>query len=186
MAMFQQFMGGQGGGPLLSTLLQNMGQGCNFNEGPAPQAPQPSGDKPVHKNIICDACNRRNIQGVRYKCAECRDFDLCEDCEAAGHHSQHVFLKVKVPQGIDIVHSARTNVQEEQKEPVEIPIDVPHMDLGKIMGAINKACPKQGSGEKPNIHSMMNNFMQAMKEENEPSEPTEASEREEKPQRLTK
>jgi hypothetical protein len=38
-----------------------------------------SSQKPkiVHNHITCDECGQRNIEGVRYKCAVCADFDLC-------------------------------------------------------------------------------------------------------------
>ena len=34
------------------------------------------------------------IVGVRYKCAICDNYDLCEDCEAKTTHN-HPFLKIK-------------------------------------------------------------------------------------------
>ena len=37
----------------------------------------------VHKGITCDGCGRDNIEGIRYKCAVCADFDYCEECEAS-------------------------------------------------------------------------------------------------------
>ncbi|KAI8079478.1 hypothetical protein BDF21DRAFT_41867 [Thamnidium elegans] len=38
------------------------------------------------------------IRGVRYKCANCVDFDLCEMCEGANSHiNTHVFLKIRIP-----------------------------------------------------------------------------------------
>lgn len=37
--------------------------------------------KSYHSNIICDKCREKNIRGIRYRCANCRDFDLCENCE---------------------------------------------------------------------------------------------------------
>jgi hypothetical protein len=36
--------------------------------------------KPKHRGITCDGCNWRNIEGVRYKCSVCEDFDFCERC----------------------------------------------------------------------------------------------------------
>jgi hypothetical protein len=59
--------------------------------------------------VVCDGCNIDPIVGVRYKCAECPDFDLCSDCEAKGEHGHHTFLKVKTPQNIDIMSAFRTN-----------------------------------------------------------------------------
>jgi len=35
-----------------------------------------------HPGIVCDKCRTKDMQGVRYKCACCKDFDLCGVCEA--------------------------------------------------------------------------------------------------------
>ena len=48
----------------------------------------------VHSGITCDGCNWRNIEGVRYKCSVCPDFDFCHKCEATIDHP-HPFLKIK-------------------------------------------------------------------------------------------
>ena len=50
--------------------------------------------KHVHKYIICDGCEMDPVVGVRYKCAICPDYDLCENCEATTTHD-HPFLKIK-------------------------------------------------------------------------------------------
>ncbi len=34
------------------------------------------------------------VVGIRYKCAICPDFDLCENCEAVTTHD-HPFLKIR-------------------------------------------------------------------------------------------
>lgn len=47
----------------------------------------------VHPNIICDVCDA-NIQGFRYKCIECPDYDLCSQCEVYGHHPEHCMLRL--------------------------------------------------------------------------------------------
>ena len=54
-------------------------------------------DQRVHERITCDSCEQSPIVGIRYKCAECPNFDLCAKCEENGVHSHHTFLKVKVP-----------------------------------------------------------------------------------------
>jgi hypothetical protein len=32
-------------------------------------------------NTVCDRCRLRDFDGVRYKCANCKDYDLCAICE---------------------------------------------------------------------------------------------------------
>ena len=55
----------------------------------------------MHPNIICDNCDCEPIVGVRYKCSVCKDFDLCEKCEANTTH-EHPFLKIRHPsQGVN-------------------------------------------------------------------------------------
>jgi hypothetical protein len=40
---------------------------------------------PVHHGIVCDKCRAKNIEGVRYKCSNCRDYDMCAACESNDH-----------------------------------------------------------------------------------------------------
>ncbi|KAL5600945.1 hypothetical protein BROUX41_005779 [Berkeleyomyces rouxiae] len=52
----------------------------------------------VHRGCQCNACSTVPIRGIRYRCINCADFDLCEACESQGlHNKNHVFLKIKVP-----------------------------------------------------------------------------------------
>lgn len=53
----------------------------------------------IHRGITCDSCGKQPIVGVRYRCANCPDFDLCEDCEAQDdrHPKTHIFYKIKIP-----------------------------------------------------------------------------------------
>jgi hypothetical protein len=53
----------------------------------------------VHEGVACDICMQAPIEGVRYRCGHCADFDLCANCENLGpaHHGHpqtHVFLKL--------------------------------------------------------------------------------------------
>lgn len=34
--------------------------------------------KPIHKGYTCDNCNKKDIEGIRYKCSVCDNFDICE------------------------------------------------------------------------------------------------------------
>ncbi|KAI1653129.1 hypothetical protein F4813DRAFT_375920 [Daldinia decipiens] len=52
----------------------------------------------VHRSCQCNGCGMVPIRGIRYRCANCADFDLCEVCESQGlHNKTHVFYKVKIP-----------------------------------------------------------------------------------------
>ena len=43
-------------------------------------------------------CNRSPIIGIRYKCLECFDYDLCESCaDRQLIHAHHVMAKIRTP-----------------------------------------------------------------------------------------
>jgi hypothetical protein len=38
------------------------------------------------------------LRGIRYKCANCVDFDLCASCEGSeAHYKTHTFIKIRIP-----------------------------------------------------------------------------------------
>jgi hypothetical protein len=52
----------------------------------------------VHVNITCDGCQQSPLRGIRYKCYECCDFDLCHSCHLNHPHAfQHYFVVLKTP-----------------------------------------------------------------------------------------
>ena len=52
----------------------------------------------VHRGVTCNSCSMIPIRGIRYRCANCIDFDLCEQCEAMQIHPKtHLFYKVRIP-----------------------------------------------------------------------------------------
>eukprot|EP00048_Salpingoeca_helianthica_P010134 m.144895 g.144895 ORF g.144895 m.144895 type:complete len:401 (-) comp15019_c1_seq7:99-1301(-) len=52
----------------------------------------------VHRGITCNHCRMSPLRGIRYKCANCIDFDLCENCEPQDHHCPgHVFVQLRIP-----------------------------------------------------------------------------------------
>lgn len=51
-----------------------------------------------HRGVECNGCGMQPIRGIRYHCANCWDYDLCETCEAQQiHHKTHVFYKIRMP-----------------------------------------------------------------------------------------
>jgi hypothetical protein len=76
------------------------------------QKPSSKAEGPEHRGVCCDGCGMHPIVGVRYKCMNCPDFDLCEGCEAQGVHDHHVFLKLKQP--LKVVHQATWTTDDGQ------------------------------------------------------------------------
>ncbi|GAB6018437.1 hypothetical protein CHUAL_000145 [Chamberlinius hualienensis] len=49
-----------------------------------------------HPNIICNACKKHGLAGIRWKCIKCYDFDLCTQCYMADKHDlSHTFLRIE-------------------------------------------------------------------------------------------
>ena len=46
--------------------------------------------KTLHKGTRCNNCGRAPIVGIRYKCMECDNFNVCENCEE-NHNHPHQF-----------------------------------------------------------------------------------------------
>lgn len=49
--------------------------------------------------------NGENIVGVRWKCLECLDYDLCDKCHSTGAHDEHEMLCIEHPddyQGVEL------------------------------------------------------------------------------------
>ena len=52
----------------------------------------------VHRGVTCNSCNALPIRGIRYRCANCVDYDNCEICESQQVHDRtHLFYKVRIP-----------------------------------------------------------------------------------------
>lgn len=53
-----------------------------------------------HDNILCQKCLSTNIKGIRYLCAECDNYNICDKCEKQRTHNHpidHLFLKITKP-----------------------------------------------------------------------------------------
>jgi Zinc finger, ZZ type len=61
--------------------------------------------KPRHI-CSCDGCGMQGIQGIRFKCRVCPDFDLCSRCYDAGKHSSHSFNRFDSPTAVPVAVAA--------------------------------------------------------------------------------
>ena len=53
----------------------------------------------LHTDVVCDSCRENGIQGMRWKCMKCYDFDLCTVCYMAGKHDlTHSFHRQDSPE----------------------------------------------------------------------------------------
>ncbi|GAV08869.1 hypothetical protein RvY_18497 [Ramazzottius varieornatus] len=51
-------------------------------------------EKKVHQCVACDGCGG-DVAGTRYKCLQCADYDLCEECERKDVHPQHNMMAIR-------------------------------------------------------------------------------------------
>ncbi|EDS42258.1 potassium channel modulatory factor 1 [Culex quinquefasciatus] len=56
----------------------------------------------IHSGIICDKCDTESIEGFRYACLVCEDYDLCTECyqkksTSGDHLAFHPMLPILAP-----------------------------------------------------------------------------------------
>ncbi|XP_066922267.1 uncharacterized protein [Clytia hemisphaerica] len=52
----------------------------------------------LHRGISCNICSANPLNGVRFKCLNCVDYDVCSRCEpSCDHDLTHVFVKIAIP-----------------------------------------------------------------------------------------
>lgn len=57
---------------------------------------RPTNQSEVIHPATCDGCHQR-IKGLRYKCNNCIDFDLCQSCKDKNIHNEHSFTTLSKP-----------------------------------------------------------------------------------------
>lgn len=68
-----------------------------------PKPPMMDQGEVVHSNVVCDNCDEYHIHGIRYKCKECDNYDLCHSCHSQYRqviHNHH-FTKMDKPLSSD-------------------------------------------------------------------------------------
>ncbi|KAF8487829.1 hypothetical protein JB92DRAFT_2758552, partial [Gautieria morchelliformis] len=66
------------------------------------QAPQ-NPDIVLH-DVPCRGCKEDQIRGTRWKCLQCKDYDLCDSCHSSKvHPPEHEMLKLEHPEQAESV-----------------------------------------------------------------------------------
>ncbi|XP_076805561.1 E3 ubiquitin-protein ligase MIB1-like isoform X1 [Clavelina lepadiformis] len=61
-----------------------------------------------HHGSMCDTCRLQPIFGIRWKCAECHNYDLCSACyHGDKHHLRHRFYRIIAPDGERVLMESR-------------------------------------------------------------------------------
>lgn len=108
----------------------------------------------VHRGINCDSCGKRPIYGVRYRCANCEDFDLCELCEATADHIRtHVFYKIRVPA---FWAAAKSSPTWYPGKPLEMPKELPD----DVMVQVRKSLSFLDDKDVPNEYALKGLYSQ--------------------------
>jgi hypothetical protein len=65
----------------------------------------------VHTGVTCNCCYSK-VNGNRYKCSVCYDFDFCEKCELADgkHPKSHPMIKFKIPKSQSDIKNLKINI----------------------------------------------------------------------------
>lgn len=66
-----------------------------------------------HEGAMCDACRQSPIFGIRWKCAECINFDLCSICYNGDKHNvRHRFYRILTPGSERVILESRRKAKK--------------------------------------------------------------------------
>jgi len=82
--------------PFVESLIKNIQRQQTKETKNIPDAQSAS----IHWGVACDGCDQKNINGDRFKCTECPNFDYCSNCyntpEMIESHGNHKFIKIEI------------------------------------------------------------------------------------------
>lgn len=89
--------------------LQIAAVGADQTEAKQASAASQAEDDPsnfiIHDGVECDACGVWPLIGFRYKCIQCPNFDLCQACESAHKHADHIMVRMPTNNGPSVVEA---------------------------------------------------------------------------------
>ncbi|KAI9733118.1 MAG: hypothetical protein M1834_003665 [Cirrosporium novae-zelandiae] len=104
----------------------------------------------IHRGVTCNSCGMVPIRGIRYRCSNCLDFDLCESCETMQMHPKtHLFYKIRIP--APFLGSPR------QAQPVWYPGKPGHLPRSLPLNTI-KDLVKETGFERPELEALYDQF----------------------------
>ena len=71
----------------------------------------------IHTGIKCSICQKFPIIGTRYKCLQCKSYDLCEECEKThGMKHGHLLLKLRNNKQINMLGKKEVKLKAQPTE----------------------------------------------------------------------
>ena len=114
---------------------------------------------PMHFGIICDGCEKSITLGIRYKCLQCANYDLCKNCiQGRGTiHPRHNFVKVhkhtdivrpgsKINDNSDNVPCSLPGKSPDLSDKVPVQKKIPGDHLNKGIGLLQNFLRELGRG----------------------------------------
>ena len=86
-------------GEILKIYILDVPMAYNQSKNESSNSENNSKKHQTHPGITCKACNS-NIYGLRYKCKNCFDYSICEDCKKKNvHFNSHTFEVIESKYG---------------------------------------------------------------------------------------
>lgn len=58
-----------------------------------------------HDGVVCDGCSSAPLYGIRWKCSDCPDVNLCSPCYHGDRHNlRHRFVRIAMPNSQRCTH----------------------------------------------------------------------------------